>query len=281
MANPGAGAELTELVTQMQATINEHFFPTLSELEKKVEAETSRVQDWLHDIADAIKAAQPVATAGFAHCRDEIGKAEQAVKAELDHCVQTINGFVGHLHDHKGKAQELLGTALAGVADSVDKLHLAGESHAATHEQLAQKLSELSSHTDDSLATLATHHEQIIGSVATLGDQATQHFADVGAKLAQAGEFVTEHVSQTVQGHVANVGELVNAQKDHLLHAVSDVLGGDIGGFIGDIEGFMQAGEQLGQVFDGGLGDVLGKVDEVTGLIEQIKPVLDVAKELC
>lgn len=47
-------------------------------------------------------------------------------------------------------------------------------------------------------------------------------------------------------------------------------------GGLTDALGFLKdAGEESGELLDGGIGDIVDKVDEVTDLIEDIKPVLD------
>jgi hypothetical protein len=138
----------------------------------------------------------------------------------------------------------------------------------------------MESHVTEHLATLDTHHQTIVDALNTLHDNASQHASELATKLQQTGEAVTEHVNEVVQLHTGNATELLNQQKDHLVHAVGEAVGGDVGDLIGHVQGFGQVTDTLHGAFDGALGDVLEKVDEVGKLIESIKPVIDLAKKL-
>ena len=280
MATQGSGAELMELVTQMKGTIQEHFLPTMQGLHDKLDSELSHVADWLADINNAVKEAEPAFNDAFQTTQHKIEEMEGIVKQEVAETAQTIQTYVGHLHDAKGHAQELLNNAVTHATDVTEKLHQADDTHGTAGDAITHILGEWTNHTTEHLATLETHHQSIVEALHTYNDHANTHVTDMTAKLQHTGEFVTEHVQTLVQQHVTNAGELLNQQKDHFVHVVGEALGGHVGEVIGGVQGFVHTGEQLGSAFDGGLGDVLQKVDEVSKLIEEIKPIIDLAKKL-
>jgi len=280
MATQGSGAELMELVTQMRGTIEQHFLPVMNEMQTKLDTESSRVKDWLADVIHAAKEVPPALEASFQGITQKLEETEHMAKDELAEAAQTLNGFAGHLNDAKSHAHDLLNTALAHTHDVTDKLHSADETHGAIGDTISHALGEWESHVTEHLATLDTHHHTIVDALNTLHDHANQHVTELSTKLHQTGESVTEHVTEVVQLHTGNATELLNQQKDHLVHAVGEALGGDVGDLIGHVQGFGQVTETLHGAFDGGLGDVLEKVDEVGKLIDSIKPVIDLAKKL-
>jgi gas vesicle protein len=280
MATQGSGAELMELVTQMKSTIQEHFLPTMQALHDKVQTETERAGDWLNDVKHAAEEAQPVLHESFQTAQQKIEEMEGIVKTEVDETAQAITTYVGYVHEVKGHAHDLLNTALAHAADVTEKLHAADETHASVGDTISHAMGDWTSQVQQHLTTLEGHHHTIADALHAFNEHANTHVNDLTTKLQHTGEFVTEHVSTTVQLHVTNTGELLEHTKDHYISQVGEALGGHVGDVMGHVQGFVQTGEQLGHVFDGGLGDVLQKVDEVSHLIESIKPVIDLAKKL-
>ena len=280
MAAQGSGAELMELVTQMRGTIEQHFLPTIEELDAKLQSEMMRVHDWLHDVADAIKEVKPKLHDDFQAAQQKIHGTEEVVKQEVDQVVQSITAFVGHLHDAKGQAHELLSTAITHTGDVMQKLDHADETHGMVGDQIGHALGEITGHANDHLATLENHHSQIAEVLNGLHDHASSHVTDLTAKLQQTGEAVTEHVASAVQLHVGNAAELIGQQKDHFLGVVTETVGGHATEMITHVQGFVQMGTELGHTFDGGFGDVLSKVEQISHLLEEIKPVIELVKEL-
>jgi hypothetical protein len=276
----GSGEQILELVTQMRGTVEQHFLPTMEELHNKLQTETQRVMDWLLDVAESLEPIQPKLHDAFQASQQKVDEVEALAKQELAETVQVVNAYVGHLHDAKGQAQELLNTAVAHAQDATEKLHHADDLHGTIGDAIAHALGDLQGQVGEHLTTLDSHEHAIVDALHALDSHAASHATDLAGKLQQTGEFVTEHVSSVVQQHVGNANELVSQQKDHFVSAIGEALGGHVGDVIGHVQGFVQTGESLGQAFDGGLGDVLQKVDEVGKLIDEIKPVIDLAKAL-
>ena len=280
MAAQGSGEQIVELVTQMQNTIEHSFMPSLQDLENKLDTEIGRVRDWLQDITGAVHEVKPLIHDGLASAVQVLGQTEQTVKQEVDQCVQAVNTLVGHVHDGKSHTTELLTTATGHATDMMDKLQHADDTHGQAHDQITHTLGDWTSAVQEHLGTLDTHHGQVVDAWHSFTDHTNTHFTDLTTKLTSAGELVTEKSTATLQTHSTNVTEFLTHQKDHLVSGVGEAIGGHVGDVMGHVEGFMQTGESLGQLFDGGLGDVLSKVDEVSGLLDSIKPVIEMAKAI-
>lgn len=280
MASQGSGAELMELVTQMKATIDQHFTKTITELHDKVESEVNRVNDWLLDIQHALEEATPGVKESFHSASAKVDEMEALVKSEMTETAQALTAYVGHLHDAKGQAHELLANAVSAAHDVTDKLHAADDMHSNIGDAIAHALDDMHGQVNEHLTTLDGHQHTIVDALHALNDHANTHATDLVQKLTQTGEFVSEHVQSTVQAHLTNTNDLLSQQKDHFVSSIGEALGGHVGDVIGHVQGFVHTGESLGHAFDGGLGDVLQKVDEVGKLIDEIKPVIELAKKL-
>lgn len=280
MASQGSGAELMELVTQMKGTIEQHFLPSMSDLENKLTTETGRVSDWIADIIHALNEAQPGVKESLHTASAKVDEMEALVKNEMTETAQAVTAYVGHLHDAKGQAHELLNNAVSAAHDVTDKLHVADDTHGNIGDTIAHALDDMHTQVNEHLTTLDGHQHTIIDALHAFNDHTNTQTTDLVQKLTQTGEFVTEHVQSTVQAHLTNTNDLAGQQKDHFVSSIGEALGGHVGDVIGHVQGFGQTGESLGHAFDGGLGDVLQKVDEVGKLIDEIKPVIELAKKL-
>jgi hypothetical protein len=280
MANQGSGAELMELVTQMKGTIDQHFTPTIKDLHDRVQTEVDRVKDWLNDLAHSVDDANQSVPQSFHSASAKIDEMEALVKSEMTETAQAVTTYVGHLHDHKGQTHDLLNNAVSAAHDVTDKLHASDDMHASIGDAISHALDGIHTQVNEHLTTLDGHQHTIVDALHALNDHANTQTTDLVQKLTQTGEFVTEHVQSTVQTHVTNGNDLAGQQKDHFVNSIGEALGGHVGDVIGHVQGFVQTGESLGHVFDGGLGDVLQKVDEVGKLIDEIKPVIELAKKL-
>ena len=280
MATQGSGAELMELVNQMKGTIQEHFLPTLKGLQDKVDTESARVTDWLADINHSVQDATPA-------LHDSFGAAEQRLSELMRESGDVMNATLKAVGEYgtvvltvTGQVHDLVQAAVQHTTDVTEKLHASDETHGAVADQIAHALGDWTGHVTEHVSTIDGHHHTLVDAMHVFTDNANTHVTDLGSKLQQTGEAVTEHVATVVQTHTSTAAELLSQQKDHFVHAVGDALGGHVGDVIGHVQGFVQTGHELGGAFDGGLGDVLEKVDEVGKLIDSIKPVIDLAKKL-
>jgi hypothetical protein len=275
-----ADAQLSELATQMKSTIQEHFVPTLEGMKHKFDTAMHDMTSWADDIHDAIeeirtrlpKEAHTVASAWhqqgseikevFGHAieggqtyRDEIHQAESSVHA----LHETSTGHTTELHGHLDTAQDLG--------------HKVGE-------EVSHHLTDWMGGIEHTLSQADEHASSIEQHVAHLGGEMAHGLADVVTHIGHATTSVTEHVAKSLDEFGHDLEKMNGDQHEHLLDQVGESIGGNVGGVISVVGGFMHAGEEMHHLFDGGVGHILDSVKEVDKVIKEIKPVIDLAETL-
>jgi len=279
MAN-SADSQLSELVNQMKATIDGHLVPSTDKLRKKFEDETKNVLDWMNDIKDAIQQAKSEVHEAYQKAEIAVTETRQSLENERDECLQAARGFTDHVGKLTHDVDQKLLTAQHHGEDLKNKLAAADSTHDAVHEALAQHLAGFSTEVEHGIANVNDHHAQVTAGFHGLEELFHTHSTDVTQKLTAASEAVASHSATLAQQHQADSEELAHQTQDHLVGSIVPAIGGHVGGFMGDIEGFMSAGDQLSGMFDGHIGELLSQVDQVGKLISEIKPVLDIVHEI-
>lgn len=281
MASQGMGAELTELVTQMKSTISEHFTPTLAKLREDFTKEYNHVSDWTQDVQRAIDDAGAKLDPPLTNAVDHVHKNQQLLKENFGKLTQEIHtNYVAHLHELEGQTTTQLGEAANHANDVIAKLGQLTEGHVAAQSEINHGLEEWLGNVDHMIGTLHEHEGHIGDSFNHLADQVSHTVDDLGGKLGHAGELVTDHINSALHGHGSELDQLLSGQKDHFISHIQEAAGGGVNQAMSLVGEFMHAGEDMGHVFDGGMGDVLGAVEQVTNVIHEIEPVLKTAKAL-
>lgn len=280
MASHGSGNELTELVTQMKGTVEQHFLPLLDQLEAAYNKESSSVKAYLEDLKKALQDAHQGADAAFTQSEAALRTQTTSEAPEVIAVAVALTQYQAHLHETGGKVQELVGNVISQSTDLSEKLSHADEVHGATHDQIVGVFGNWNTNVDGILTALTGHEHEVTEGWHLLGEQTNGHATDLMSKLQQAGELVTQHVTTVVQLHAQHSEELVSNQKEHMLQNVAEQLGGHAGDMISHLGEFGQVAQSAGHVFDGGIGEVLQGVDSVMNLVHPIEGVLKVVEEL-
>ncbi len=275
-----ADAQLGELATQMKSTIQEHFVPTLEGIKHKFDAAMADMTSWADDIHDAIeeirerlprkvRAYADIWQADEAHVTEVFGTTIEAGQSYRDE-IQQAEDSIHMLHEtSSGHVTELHG----GLETAKEAGHKVGE-------EVSHHLTDWMGGIEHTLAQADEHASSIEQHVTHLGGEMAHGIADVVSHIGQAAASVAEHVSKSLDEFGDDLEQMNGDQHEHLLNQVSEAIGGNVGGVISTVSGFMQAGEEMHELFDGHLGHILDSVKEVDKIIQEIKPVIDVAEAL-
>lgn len=280
MSSPEIGAALNQLIHEMSNALSGNLIPALNEMTHKFDQEDQRVTDWSNDVHHALEETQQAWKAFTATAMEELHEAGATVEATLPDVEQNA-----HQYDQKlAEAQAEIGTVSANYAEHASQLtdHLGalGEHHLAMEHEVEHHLTEWSGNVTGMLHTMDEHRAHITDAYDHVTHQVASHVEDIGAHIQSASGMVNEHVSAMVTHHASAVADLLHNSKDHLISHVGEALGGVVGESMSALEGFMHTGEELGHAFDGGLGDVLGVVESVAGIVDGIKPVIELAESI-
>ena len=275
-----ADVQLSELVNQMKTTIDTHLVPSTEKLRHKFTDEVKYVTDWMHDIKGAITQAKTEMHDAYQNATIALTQTREGIASDRDECLQAARGVTDHIGKLTHDVDQKVVAAQHHGEDLRNKLSFADTTHDTIHEAIAQHLTGFSTDVEHSIASVNDHHTQITDVFHGLEELTHSHSSDVTQKLTAAGEAVANHSATLTQQHQADSEELAHHTQEHLVGNIVPSIGGHVGGFMGDLEGFMSAGDQLSGLFDGHIGDLLGKVDQIGKLIDEIKPVIDIVHEI-
>jgi ElaB/YqjD/DUF883 family membrane-anchored ribosome-binding protein len=117
-------------------------------------------------------------------------------------------------------------------------------------DNMMEQFNELAEELESKLETLGEECVDVADQAKTGADELVDNLTS------EAGDIATQITEKLLEEIFGEVGDLASGLTDAL-------------GFLSD------AGEESGGLLDGALGDVFGSASEITDLIEDIKPVLD------
>ena len=274
------GTQLTELVTQMKSTINEHFMPALENMKQTFTDEMKEVEDWADDVEDAIEQVGIRIGDAFDELQEKLAAQVAATKSEADDCLEQIGNYQDQVSQTEEAVSGLVETANQHGSDLDGGLNETDDLTSSVQDSLSDRLDEWMDEIQTTLASIEENGGEVVGHFANLGEQFGEHVQQLGGRIGESIDTVTSHVGDTLENLTGGLEQLVGNQTENLVSNIAEALGGDVGGFIGTIGEFVSAGEEMSGIFDGGIGDILGSVEEVGKVIDGIKPVIDLAEAL-
>lgn len=274
------GVQLTELATQMKTTIHDQFVPTLEELKHKFDSEMHKMSSWADDIRNAIDDVRDSLPDHVHKMIEALHHHQDEVKKAVHTCLSQGQEYQDEVHEAEVSIHTLQETT---HGHSVE-LHtgLGGNQEIGHHmqEEVSHHLTDWMGAIDHTLGQADEHIGQVEQSFLHLGSEMAHGVADVVGQIGHASSFVTDQVSKSLDNFGNHLGQMSGERHDHLISHVGESVGGSVGGVISVVGEFVQAGEEMGDMFHGSLGDVLGSVEQVTNVIHEIRPVIDLAEAL-
>jgi methyl-accepting chemotaxis protein len=278
MSSSDAGAALNQLIHEMSGSLTSHLIPALEEMKRKFDDEEQRVVDWGNDVLHAVGETEQAWKAFAASTLQDLQSIDANVEASIEGIQPDTSTYDGALHH----AEEALGVVAAAYHDQIGLAsEVFGEllqHHGKLEEDIGHHLSEFTGTVTGALHTLEEHGGQIADAYQHVTHAVASGVEDVTHHLGSTASAVTEHVSGILQQHASGIAELVSNSGQHLVQGVTQALGETAGAGVSALGEFLQKGEELGQAFDGGLGDVLGVVEHVADVVDSIKPVIELAE---
>ncbi len=272
--------QLSELANQMKATIQDHFVPTLEGMKHKFDDSMHEITAWADEIHAAIEHVRS-ALPDLAHkMTEDLRHRQDEVKTDVQACLAMGQEYLDELHQADGSVHTLheasvshgteLHTGLTGVQD------LGGR----VQDEVAHHLTDWMGAIDQTLSQADEHAGHVEQNFLHLGSEMAHGLANVTSQIGHAASAVTDHVSKSLDEFGNQLDHMNGDQHEHLLNQVGEAVGTHVGGVMSVVGGFMHAGEEMHQLFDGSLGGVLDSVKEVEKVIDEIKPVIKLAEAL-
>ena len=278
MAN--ADTQLGELAIQMKSTIQEHFVPTLEGMKHKFDIAMEDMTSWADDIHDAIEKIREQMPSKIRVNADRLREDEATITELFGTTMVAGQSYRDGVQQAEDSIHTLHETSSGHVTELLGGLETTKEAGHKVGEEVSHHLTDWMGGIEHTLAQAGEHASNIEQHVTHLGGEMAHGIADVVSHIGQASASVAEHVSKSLDEFGGDLEQMNGDQHEHLLNQVSEAIGGNVGGVISTVSGFMQAGEEMHELFDGNLGQILDSVKEVNKIIQEIKPVIDLAETL-
>lgn len=275
-----ADAQLSELAIQMKSTIQEHFVPTLEGMKHRFDTAMQDMTSWADDIHEAIENIRERIPKGVLSNAEILLSDAADIKQVFGEAVEAGQAYHGEVHQAEDSVHTLQETSNGHGAELHGGLESAKELGHKAGEEVSHQLTDWMAGIEHTLTQADEHASNIEQHVNHLGGELAHGIADVVSHIGQAAASVAEHVSKSLDEFGDDLEQMNGDQHEHLLNQVSEAIGGNVGGVISTVSGFMQAGEEMHELFDGNLGQILDSVKEVKKIIQEIKPVIDLAETL-
>ncbi|HET7402708.1 MAG TPA: hypothetical protein VFJ62_13020 [Usitatibacter sp.] len=280
MSSSEAGAALNQLIHEMSGSLTSHLIPALEDMKRKFDDEEQRVLDWGNDLLHAVDETEQAWKAFAASTLQDLQSIDANVEASVAGIQPDGTAFDGALNQAEEALAAVTGVYADHVGSLVEHFNDLVQHHGKLEQDIGQHLGEFAGTVTSALHTLDEHHGQIADAYQQVTHAVASGVEDVATHIGSTASAVTEHVTGILQQHAAGIADLVSSGEQHLVQHVGQALGETVGTSVSMLGEFMQAGDELGQAFDGGLGDVLGVVEHVADVVDGIKPVIELAEAI-
>lgn len=274
------GTQLAELATQMKTTIHDHFVPTLEGMKHKFDDEMHQMTSWADDIHEAIEEIRDTLPDQVRKMIENLHHRQDETKTEVEACLAQGQEYQDEVHQAEDSVHTLSETINNHGHDLQTGFESAQELGNTVQEEISHNLTEWMSAIDHTLGQADEHSNHIEQNFLHLGSEMAHGIADVVGQIGHATSFVTDHVAKSLDNFGSELDHMHGDQHEHLVGQIGEAIGGNVGGVISSVGEFIQAGEEMGDLFNGHIGDVLGSVEQVGNVINEIKPIIDLADAL-
>ena len=233
----------------------------------------------------------------------------EEIENNFDSKIETVKDNLTGLQEGAGQLDELVSEIINQVKSQLDELknkveqeltEIEGQAETTTNNlaELASQFQEMETEIDSQIETAKTSISEFREFVEDVKENLTERQTN----LLEQFEAFEEKVKQKIETLMGDFDNLIEQGKNQLTELensldsisedavtnlnkkfIEEALGeltnsaGDLGKAISVVS---EIGENSQELMDGKIGEIMDKVSEVTNLIEEIKPVLDLVKSM-
>ncbi|MBD2080614.1 hypothetical protein [Leptolyngbya sp. FACHB-17] len=254
-------AENTVVASDVQASL-ETLEAHLTELENSLEEEIQQTIDSLEPLAEKAQALESQATESINEARSHYSTLNEQVNQKLEEIqskTEELQGEFEEISNHIQTVEQELETQVTESLHDVNELQTVVETMKGSVE--ARKTA-LIAQFDQFGQETRIQIRSLVDAFTTLADSSEHRLTEFETLLDTTSTENLDRLSHHFTDEI--LGKLTQSSQE-LTHAI-DVLG--------------QAGDGVHDQLDGSIGGIVDQIGEVTRLIEDIKPVLDLVEKM-
>jgi len=267
--------------------------------------EVDQIVELANNLADELTTANDEAQVSWAAIITELEVAAESLDTEMETTRENLTAF-----------QEKIAEVGEGIGEAMDRFKTRLEEVKSRKEEIFSQTEEQSDNTksglDDFTQNISNFVDKVIEHQETANgnieehnnvlDAATESFDEKKANLIEQFEALEAELQDKLETMAEDFSQVAEDSKtkeesliDNLESLASDVATKMTSKFAEDVlqeltgdselvtEAFSAldtVGEDMKELLDGDIGEIINKVGEVTGLVDEVKPVLELAKSL-
>lgn len=259
---PTREVDVAEGASEMQTTLVE-LGSHLAEIEQSLEEELQQTADSLENLTDKVQALESQANeilgetrSHYSNLKDQVNQTLEQIQSEAEDLQQgEFENVSTQVQTFEQELTEQIAEALSSVTQFQSTVETVKISFEARKTALIGQFDNFEQKTRSQVQSL-------VEAFTTFVDASNQQLSEVELQLETNSSDVTERLDRQFIGET--VGRL--SQSAQQLTQAIDLLS--------------HAGGDVQQQLDGSIGGIVDQIGEVTRLIDDIKPVLDLVKEM-
>jgi uncharacterized phage infection (PIP) family protein YhgE len=274
------GTNVSQAVLAVHNVVHSHIQPAVASIEQHLEQERHAVHAALTSIDQAV-----------AHGKTAVHEQSQALIAkmqaiegdlqQLTHSCHTdleqLQGAIDHLQQ---EVQRTMTDSQAAAQQATTAFDTFDQQAQQLTQAAAQQIAEWAHTIDDRVNELSNREGALRQAGHTLETESTNGLHSVSRGLDELAQNSAQQFATLSSEIERSVGQLTINYDQHTLHEIGPETDSSAAEVSSQLDAFRSAADGVESAFDSGIGDVIGKIAQISQILDEIKPVIEVVQTI-
>lgn len=270
----GAGS-IGEMVLLIRGALKEHCIDVLEQLDQRIEADEAAFEALADQYQEGLKGLHGRVEQGGAEVTAELDALQSVIDAEASRVfevIEQVSQASSTFDDVIAQGEQQFSDLQAELLAALDETERLVED---ASRVLSEHLDRLAQVTGDLLDTAGQGVDAVVQAIGDFGKARDAVFEELGALMQQVADALGQSDSVLLSDWGSSIEQLGQGADQLFVQDLGSSLRSDADQ-LAQALGFLQGNaDRLSDVFGGDVGDLLNALKEISGLIEQIKPLLE------
>ena len=267
-------------VQNLRQTVQDHCVRPLEALQTRLDEDEARLDELADQYDQALAGLLERFESGQQAVRDAFAEATSAIeagRAAFEQRIDETTAAISELESAINQAASQIDQATVEIGSRFDE---SGAEVTARLQELDTGLVEWTGAAQRRLEEAGTLSQTLLTALDEFATARDQGFDDVTRTAGEFSEAISSSAQTLASEWDSYTEQLGQSAQQIFLEQISDLMGGQLDKLHGAFADFHGLGDNLSRVFGEDAEGVIGKLQEIAALIEQIKPLLDLVDEI-
>ena len=270
----GAGS-IGEMVLLIRGALKEHCIDVLEQLDQRIETDEAAFEALADQYQEGLQGLRGRVEQGGAEVTAELDALQSVIDAEASRVfevIEQVSQASSTFDDVIAQGEQQFSDLQAELLAALDETERLVED---ASRVLSEHLDGLAQVTGDLLDTAGQGVDAVVQAIGDFGKARDAVFEELGALMQQVADALGQSDSVLLSDWGSSIEQLGQGADQLFVQDLGSSLRSDADQ-LAQALGFLQGNaDRLSDVFGGDVGDLLNALKEISGLIEQIKPLLE------